>query len=99
MGNFMGDQIRHASASHLSSQAYSLAADELERIRAQPWTDVTDNLRTESFGGIQFAIRTSVVADSPAENMKSITVAVEWHEPGGNRHVEIHTVYTQIAPE
>lgn len=99
VGGFMSSQIRHASASHLSSQAYSLAADELERVRARPWTEVTSSTRNEKVGDIEFAVDTAVLADVPAKNVKSISVAVEWNEPGGARHVEVHTVYTQIFPE
>lgn len=99
VGTFMTSQIRHAAVSHLSSQAYSLAADEMERIRALPWPRIANAQRAESVGGVEFTVRAEVDGDVPARNMKSITVAVEWSEPGGPKYVDIHSVYTQVTPE
>ena len=99
IGNFMTGQMRHASANHLADRAYSLAADELERMRALPFSEMEAATRTESEGEIDFAIATEVDAGVPAPNMKSIEVEVSWNAPGGRKAIELRTVYAQVTPE
>ncbi len=99
VGNFMTGQIRHASISHLSGQAYSLAADEIERIRSLPFSEMSGESRTKTDGEINFEIDSTVVAGVPAPNMKSVKVDVSWNAPGGRQTIELRTIYAQVAPE
>ncbi len=99
VGNFMTEQIRQASGNHLSGQAYALAADEIERIRALPFSEMTGAAHNETEGGVSFEIESEVVDGTPAPNMKSVEVEVSWNAPGGRQTIELRTVYAQVSPE
>lgn len=99
VGNFMTSQIRHASGNHLSGQAYALAADEIERIRSLPFSEMAGGAHTETDGVVSFDIESDVQDGIPAPNMKSVEVEVSWNAPGGRKTIELRTVYAQVAPE
>ncbi len=97
VGNFMTSQIRHASGSHLTEQAYTLATEEIERIRALPFSEMMGVTRTESDGDISFEVASNVQSGVPAPNMNSVSVNVTWNAPGGRKSAELRTVYAQVA--
>lgn len=99
IGNFMTSQIRHASGSHLTEQAYALAAEEVERIRGLPFSEMTGVSRTEDDGDISFEIASNVLSGVPAPNMNSVNVNVTWNAPGGRKSAELRTVYAQVVSE
>jgi prepilin-type N-terminal cleavage/methylation domain-containing protein len=96
MGDFLVQQIRMASTNHNFTSAYALAEQELEDVRALDYVDIVPRSSTKAVGSVTFNLRTDVVANTPAPNMKSITVSVDWNEPGGARNVALHTIYTAI---
>jgi prepilin-type N-terminal cleavage/methylation domain-containing protein len=99
VGDFMTGQIRHATDNHLSTAAYALAADELERIRALPFDQMAGASREEAAGDVAFAIASTVRDGVPAANMKGIEVRVSWSSPNGPQSIELHTVYAQVTPD
>src|SRR5262249_37757703 len=96
MGNFLVQQIRTANTNHNYTTAYSYAEQELEDVRALDYDDIAARTSSHSAGNITYAVNTQVVANSPAPNMKNITVTVNWTEPGGARSVALQTIYTAI---
>ena len=97
MGNFLVAQIRMSSSNYLYSQAYVLAEQQLETLRALPqYTDIVPASTTTSVGGTQFTVATGVLNDTPADGLKQITVNVSWQDNLGSRNVAVQTVYTQV---
>lgn len=96
MGDFLRQQIRAGGANANYSTAYALAAEEFEDIRAMPYDDILSRTASSSQGAVTFAVDTAVVNDTPAPNMKKITVNVNWKEPGGPQNVTVHSIYTAI---
>ncbi len=96
IGNFLVSQIRHASNNHLQTKAYALAENELEAMRMLRYGDIGSASKTVAAGGVRYAVDTQVVADTPAEGLKSIRVEVSWDDPQGPRNVSVHTIYTEV---
>ncbi len=99
IGGFMTTQIRHSADNELTAQAYSIAADEVERIRALPYSQMDAASSTVAHGSVDFAVSSSVVDNAPAINMKSVNVNVAWTSPSGAHDIDVDTVFTQVAPE
>ncbi len=99
VGNFMTSQIRHGSNNHLQAQAYSHAADELERVRALPFRQMDNSTSNRTTGDVKYLIHTAVTDGAPAPSMKTIAVTVSWNSPGGAQSIDVHTVYTQVTPD
>jgi type II secretory pathway pseudopilin PulG len=96
MGSFLTFQVRAGGSNHNSGIAYSLAAEELEDLRAVAYDDIISRSSSFTSGSLTFELQTTVDDDTPAPNMKRITVAVNWAEPNGNKNVTVHTIYTEI---
>ncbi len=96
LGGLLQQQMRSAASNHLADLANSLAAEELEEMRALPYAAMTAKARTVSQGAVAFTVATQVLPNAPAKNMKKVTVTVTWNEPGGAKNVTISTVFSQI---
>jgi Tfp pilus assembly protein PilV len=96
MGDFLVQQVRANTGNYNHTTAYSLAAEEFEDIRNLDYDSIASRTTTRDDGAIRFTIGTTVLPDTPEENMKQITVDVGWNEPGGSRHVTLHSIYTSI---
>ena len=97
IGNFLVSQMRRSSSNYLYSQAYVLAEQQLETLRALPqYTDIVPATATTSVGGTQFTVGTSVLNDTPADGLKQITVNVSWQDMFGSQNVAVQTIYTQV---
>jgi type II secretion system protein I len=97
MGTFMVHQIRTSNSNGNHTIAYELAVQELEDIRAQLYEQMVSRSRESEVGGMTFEIETNVADESPSPNMKTIDVDVNWIEPGGERNVALHTIYTAVT--
>ncbi len=97
VGRFMTGQIRHAGVNVTTSQAYSYAADEIERIRALPYAEMSSATQRRSAGAVTYTIESEVSDGVPAANMKLIEVAVSWGSPHGVQTIDVETVYTQVT--
>ena len=96
-GNFLGHQYRATTSNHLASQAYSIAAEELETIRSIPFDSMSDHSRDVVEGSVTFSVATTVLDNQPAANMKRVNVVVSWEEPEGAELVTLQTIYTDPA--
>jgi len=99
IGDFMAAQIRHSTGNHLSTAAYAMAADEIERIRSLPFAEMIGSTRTAEENDVVFKMASSVREGVPEVNMKSIGVRVTWISPVGPQSVDLQTVYAQVTPE
>jgi type II secretory pathway pseudopilin PulG len=95
-GNFLVGQIRFASSNYLYTQAYSLAEQQLESMRAQRYDAMAPSSKTVAVGGANYTVQTQLVTDSPTTGMKKITVNVGWTDQTGTKNVSVYTVYTEV---
>jgi len=91
-GNFFSKNMTSATA---------IAETELEAVQREGYVNATttkfpSSAQTVSMGGVNFSKTTTIANDSPAANMKTITVAVSWTEANNAaRSVNLHTILAQ----
>ena len=96
-GDFLVEQIRTTGRNSRYTTAYTLAAEQLERLRGREFADLTPTKVQQARGDVTFTIDTTIWNDRPAPNMKQAAVDVSWSEPGrGTINVYVHTVYTDV---
>lgn len=91
-------QIRAAASNDSYTAAYTVAAEQLEQLRARRFTAIAAGTTQQTKGGTTFNVQTSVTNGSPSPNMKAITVDVSWTSPGGPKNVSLQTIYTEVRP-
>lgn len=96
MGDFVVQQIRQSATNNHYSVAYSIAEEQLESVRALSYADMVPESGEVQKGSVTFRYSTDVVDDSPAPNLKTVTVNVDWNEPAGAKNVALETVYTAV---
>jgi hypothetical protein len=73
-----------------------LAAEELERVRALDYVDMTAASAEQTLENLAFTVATTVEDDTPAPGMKTVSVDVSWPELGGVDNVSVYAIYTQV---
>jgi len=97
MGNFLVSQIRRSASNYLYSQAYVLAEQQLESLRALPdYTAIVPSSTTATVGSTPFQVVTGVLNNTPADGLKQITITVSWNDNFGAQNVAVQTIYTQV---
>jgi Tfp pilus assembly protein PilV len=96
MGDFLVQQVRQSSTNSNYSVAYSIAEERLEAVRAQRYAEMAAESGSIQKGDVSFSYSTVVDDDTPAPNLKQITVNVDWNDPGGTKNVALQTVYTAV---
>ena len=91
----IGDPIATAKTDDLRA----FAEAELESIRSLDYSDIATRTTnpTPAAGSPAYQVQTTVVADSPAPSLKSITTQVSWTEPAGSKSVTLYAVYTDVT--
>jgi prepilin-type N-terminal cleavage/methylation domain-containing protein len=97
IGRFITRQTRTASTNNLTSVAQSFAEQELENMRALDYDDIAAASHSSTKGSVVYTIASTVQNNSPAPNMKQISVDVSWKDPLGTQHVTVYTIYTAIT--
>lgn len=96
VGQFLTEQIRSAASNNVSTKAYALAEQEMESVRMLNYDEMESRSSTQEVGTVTYSLTTTVLADSPAINMKAITVRVDWVEPRGAKDVSLYSIYTSV---
>jgi prepilin-type N-terminal cleavage/methylation domain-containing protein len=101
-GGLLSNAYRQGAANVNRGHAVVLAESELEELRALPDEELR-KLRVRvltgpayRWNGIDYSILTDVVPDSPAANMTTVSVAVEWRERLSNRSYLARTIFTKL---
>jgi len=93
----MTQHIRRAGTNNAYTTAIALGEQEIEDLRSQDYTTgLVSRTSTSTVGVTTYTIATTVVPDSPAANMKSITTNVTWAGLNGTQVYRLYTIYTQI---
>jgi type IV pilus assembly protein PilV len=82
------------------SAATALAKTQLEKIQNAGYSQATDGSTTASVQmantGATFTRTTTIVADTPATDMKQVTVLVQWNEANNTaRQVQLQTILSE----
>ena len=99
VGNLLIEHIRRERTNGTTTAAVGLAEAELESIRSLDYPDIASRVTnpTPAAGSPAFHVLTTVVADSPAPSLKTITTQVSWTEPAGSQSVSLYAVYTDVT--
>ena len=97
MGKFLVQQIRTSNTNDNYTMAYEMAVQEMEDVRAQLFDQMVSRSKENEVGGMTFEVETVIADGVPAVNMKTVDVDVNWVEPGGERNVALHTIYTAVT--
>ena len=99
VGNLLIEHIRRERTNGTTTAAVELAEAELESIRSLDYPDIASRVTdpTPAAGSPAFHVLTTVVADSPAPSLKTITTQVSWTEPAGPQSVSLYAVYTDVT--
>ena len=93
----MVQHLRAAGSNNLLTTAIALGEQELEDLRSQDYnTGLVSRTSTSTLGTTTYTITTTVTANSPALNMKSIATTVTWSGLSGPQTYALNTIYTQL---
>jgi len=93
----MVQHMRTAGSNNLLTTAIALGEQELEDLRSQDYnTGIVSRTTTSTVGATTYTITTTVTADTPSFNMKSITTNVTWSGISGAQSYVLRTIYTQL---
>ena len=88
-GNFFSKNITTATV---------IAQTQLEEVQRQGYTAANGLAGTANvtMGGVTFSRQTTVTDNTPQNNMKTVTVNVEWNEGNaGSKQIKLHTIIAQ----
>lgn len=99
VGNLLTQHIRRERTNGTTTAAIAVAEAELESLRSLDYPNIASRTTdpTPSAGSPAYHVQTTVVADSPAPSLKTITTQVTWTEPAGPQSVSLYAVYTDIT--
>ncbi len=96
-GILLTQQLRLQVTNATATTAIALASKEFEDLRALDYPNIASRSSTTRVGSITYNVQTTVVADSPQPNVKSITATVTWTEPSGAKTYSLYGIYTDIT--
>lgn len=88
MASLTGSIIGYNQFADQVTKATTLAQDKLEELKNTSYSNITDGSDTESI----YTRTCTVASDSPAANMKTITVTVTWNWKGTAKEVVLKTI-------
>jgi len=97
IGDLLTEQIQMQRSNGTTSTAISVAAGELEDVRTLNYGDMANRSSTTVVDGVTYNLETSVVANSPQKNMKTVHTTVVWTEPTGAKSYTLHAIYTDVT--
>jgi prepilin-type N-terminal cleavage/methylation domain-containing protein len=99
VGTLLTQHIRSERTNGTTTNAITVAEAELEDIRSLDYSDIATRTfdPTPAAGSPKYHVQTTVVADSPAPSLKTITTQVTWTEPAGSRSVSLYAIYTDVT--
>jgi general secretion pathway protein I len=89
--------MRRTIENRHGTQAALLIQTELERLRELDYPNVVAGTTMTSMAGQSYSMVTAVAADTPAANMKQVTVTVSWTGPEGARSYAVQTILTDVT--
>jgi len=97
IGDLLTQQIQMQRSNGTTSTAISVAADELEDVRTLNYGDMTNRSSSTVVDGVTYNLETSVMANAPRQNMKTVYTTVVWSEPTGAKSYTLQAIYTDVT--
>ncbi|MFN8624440.1 MAG: hypothetical protein U0587_00395 [Candidatus Binatia bacterium] len=97
IGQLLLQHIRAQGTNGTNTMAITLATRELEDMRAREYGDMVGSSSNVTTGSLTFSVQTTVVADSPEPNLKSIATSVSWTEPNGPQAYTMYAIYSDVT--
>jgi general secretion pathway protein I len=96
-GGLATSSMRYTMRNRHATTAAMLAQQAIEDVRALDYPNIIGGTSTATIDNTVYTTTTVVVDNSPAANMKNITVTVSWSGPEGSRSYAIKTIYTAVT--
>ena len=97
-GQLLTQQIRFEGTNSTYTTAIAMAEAELEDLRSLSYNSIASRSPTPVMvASVSYKLTTTVVPDSPAAGMKSITTTVTWKEPNGTQSYSLNAIYTALT--
>lgn len=97
IGSLMTWEIRLQGTNGTTTAAISLAEKEFEDLRSLDYGTIASRSAVRAVGGAKYTMQTTVVPDSPAPYMKTITTNVTWTEAIGSQSYSLYAIYTDVT--
>jgi type II secretory pathway pseudopilin PulG len=97
VGDLLITHIRMEGLNVMQTTAIGLAERELEDLRAIQYSDIVSRTSTQTVDGMRYTITSTVTADTPAPNEKSINTAVTWTDRSGAQSYALNAIYTAVT--
>ncbi len=96
IGNLLVTHMRMQGLNLTYTTAIGLAERELEDLRAVNYSKIASRSSAQTVDGVSYTITTSVTADSPLPNEKSINTVVSWTDRSGAHSSVLNAIYTAV---
>jgi prepilin-type N-terminal cleavage/methylation domain-containing protein len=96
IGTLLTQHIRTQGTNMTQTSAIGIAERELEDLRAMDYGDIASRTSTTTVASMTYNLTTTVTANTPATNMKSINTTVTWTEARGPQTVSLNAIYTAV---
>lgn len=96
VGTFLTGHVRRSAWTYQRTYAYSLAQQELEEMRALDYDNLVSRAKTVPSGSATYTVSTTVVPNSPAPQLKTVSVTVSWTDQRGPQSITVATAYAQV---
>ena len=80
-----------------ATAAIAVAVTELESIRALDYASMVSRSSSNVVNGTAYTVQTTVQADTPQTNLKTVTTQVTWNDVGGAESYAAYAVYTAVS--
>lgn len=98
IGNLFISHMRMETSNATETTAISLAAKELEGLRALDYTNIPGSRNsTTTVGGVAYTVTSTATFDSPASGMASVATTVSWTDQLQAQSYTINVVYTDVT--
>jgi hypothetical protein len=95
--SFAVASMRRTAANRASAGAVIAGQQEIEDLRGLAYADIASRTYATTIGSLSYSVATVVQNDTPAANMKQVTVTVGWTGPFGSQSHALRTILTQIT--
>ncbi len=95
-GALASQSIRRTVENRHASAAALLVQRELERVRSLDYASIAAATSTQTLAMQSFTVTTGVQDNTPAANMKRITVTVSWTGAEGSKSYSVQTIFTDV---
>lgn len=97
ISSLMTHQLRMEVTNGTATTAIALGEQEMEDLRSLDYADIASRQKTKVVGNRSYALQTTVQPNTPAANMKTITVRASWIEPLGPKSTSLYAIYTAVS--